>query len=194
GSAGLVLVPTGAGTPTPLPRGDVAEVLGARFFPDGRRIAFVDTPAGKPARIYTQEIPNGTPRLFNAGGYGSSGKPISPDGTEIVVFRDWQEDLFVLPLGGGPPRAIPNTKQLDPVGWTPDRRSIYAMESGSVPARILRIDVATGARTPFETLSATSIPTVLAIRNPLVTADGRGYAFGYSSPSSSDLYVVEIPK
>ncbi len=194
GSPGLVLVPTGAGTPVPLARGEIETPIGGMFFPDGKRIMIGGAPANGSPRWYSQEIPGGTPRVFGAEGFGTSGKSISPDGRFVVVFRDWQEDLFALPLAGGPPRPIPNTKQLDPVGWTPDGRSIFAQETNSLPARILRIDVATGTRTPYETLSAASIPTVISIRNPLLTADGRGYAFGYSSASSSDLYVVEIPR
>jgi hypothetical protein len=112
----------------------------------------------------------------------------------VLAFRDWQEDLVILPIGGGPPRAIPDTKQLDPVAWTPDGLAFYAVESGSLPARIVKIDAATGSRTPYETLSPSSIPTVLSVRNPLLTADGRGYAYGYSSASSSDLYVVDVPR
>jgi len=194
GSPGLVLVPTGAGTPVPLPRGEIETPAGASFFPDGKRILVYGAPANGSPRAYVQEIPRGTPRAFAAPGFGTTGKSISPDGSVLVVFRDWQEDLFVLPVEGGPPRAIPNTKQLDPVGWTPDGRSIYAEETNSMPARLLKIDVATGARTAFESLSPASISTVIGIRNPLLTADGRGYAFGYSSASSSDLYLVEIPR
>jgi Tol biopolymer transport system component len=194
GSPGLVLVPTGAGTAVPLAGSAIENVVGAEFFPDGKRIVVVGAPAKGGFRWYVQEIPGGAPRLLGFEGFGSSGKPISPDARFIVAFRDWQEDLFILPLDGGRPRAIPDTKGLDPVGWTPDGRSIYANEAQSLPARILKIDVATGARTPYESLSPAAISTVISIRNPLLTADGRGYAFGYSAASSSDLYVVEVPR
>ncbi|HKB72603.1 MAG TPA: protein kinase [Thermoanaerobaculia bacterium] len=192
GSPGLALVPTGAGTPIPLPRGEIEKIGAGAFFPDGKRLLVVGAPAANSPRWYVQEIPGGTPRVFNAQGFGTSGKPISPDGRVAVAFRDWQEDLYLLPFDGGPARPIPGTKQLDPVEWTPDGRSIYAFESGSIPARIVKIDVSTGARTPFENLFPASIPTVISIRNPLLTPDGRGYAFGYSSASSSDLYVVDL--
>ncbi|HET9794412.1 MAG TPA: protein kinase, partial [Thermoanaerobaculia bacterium] len=192
GSAGLALVPTGAGTPVPLPRGEIETFGRGDFFPDGKRILVLGSPSGGALGWYVQEIPGGSPRLFTAQGFGASGKPISPDGRLAVAYRDWQEDLFLLPLGAGPIRPIPDTKQLDPVGWTPDGRSIFAFESGSIPARIVKIESSTGARTPYESLFPTSIPTVISIRNPLLTADGRGYAFGYSSASSSDLYVVDL--
>jgi len=195
GSPGLALVPTGAGTPVALPRGEIESFGGGGFFPDGKRIYFFGIlHAGETARWYVQDVPGGSPRPFIAQGYGTSGRPISPDGRFAIAFRDWQEDLFVIPFAGGPTRSIPNTKQLDPVGWTADGKSIYAVESGSLPARIVKIDVATGARTPYETLSPASVPTVLSVRNPRLTGDGRGYAFGYSSAASSDLYIVEFPR
>jgi Tol biopolymer transport system component len=190
GAAGLVLVPTGAGTAIPLPRGDVQSFDGAAFFPDGKRILVLGSTVGGPPRWYLQDLPAGIPRLFNSQGYGTTGKPISRDGRFVVAYRDWQEDLSVIPVDGGPVRTIPNTKQLDPVGWTADGRSIDAVESQSLPARLVEIDVATGARTPRENLFPASVPTVISIRNPLLTVDGHGYAFGYSSAASSDLYVV----
>jgi len=191
GATGLVLVPAGAGTPVALPHGDVDFVLRGRFFPDGRKIVFEGRPKGKATGWYVQEIPGGTPRPFDAQGWSTSGKPIAPDGRSVVAYRDWQEDLGVLRFDGGPIRTIPNTKQLDPIRWSGDGRSIYAFGSGTVPARIVRIDAVTGARTPVRDLAPRSVTTVLGISNPLLTPDGAYYAYGYSSAASSDLYVVE---
>ncbi|HET9793358.1 MAG TPA: hypothetical protein VFS34_02765, partial [Thermoanaerobaculia bacterium] len=194
GSPGLALVPTGTGTPVSLPRGEIELFGAAGFFPDGKRIFVVGAPAGNLPRWYLQDLPNGTPRRFNAEGYGSSGKPISPDGRQVVVYRDWQEDLSILPFDGGPSRPIPNTKQMDPVGWTNDGRSIYAVESNSAPARIFRVDVATGSRAPFLTLAPAGVPTVTRIFNPRIASDGKSYAYGYSTATSSDLYLVQVPR
>jgi Tol biopolymer transport system component len=190
-SPGLVLVPTGAGTPVRLERGDVQDFQDGRFFPDGRKIVFEGKLSGGNPRLYTQEIPGGKPVVFNEEGFASSGEPISPDGREIVVFRDWQEDLSILRFDGGPRRVIPNSKVLDPVRWTPDGRFIYCLETRSVPARIVKLDPATGKREPFKELSPAGAPTVLGISNPLFTPDGRHYAYGYSCAASSDLFILE---
>jgi len=195
GSAGLSLVPTGAGPPVPLDTGGVlafGEGLGSvGFLPAGRKIWFTGASADRRWRLYTQAIPGGKPVVFDEREFNTTGAPVSPDGRALVAFRDWKEDLSVLRFDGSPPRAIPGTALLDPIRWSVDGLSVYAIVSGSVPGHVVKVDVATGRREPFRDLMPAGVPTVLRVFNPRFTPDGAHYAYGYSSAASSDLYVVE---
>ena len=132
-AAALVLVPTGTGSPRPIDRADFETIRGAALFPDGKRILVHADRPGEARLLYVQEIPSGKPRALPGKGFSWSGKPISPDGKTIVAFREWTEDLFLLPVDGGKEQAIPDTKSLDPITWSPDGRFIYAVENGKDP-------------------------------------------------------------
>jgi len=49
-------------------------------------------------------------------------------------------------------------------------------------------------RVPYLTLAPAGVPTVTRIFSPLIAPDGRSYAYGYSTATSSDLYVVDLRK
>src|SRR4029079_5556864 len=66
--AHLVLLPTGAGEPRPLPAHDIAEYYAATWFPDGRRFAFVGSVTGGGQRGYVTSIDGGAPRAVTPEG------------------------------------------------------------------------------------------------------------------------------
>ena len=140
--------------------------------------------------FYVQEVPAGAPRRVSAG-YGSVGRPVSPDGKWIVSFgADWKQDLLLTPIEGGTRRTIPNTNTLDPVRWTLDGKSILAVEVGSLPARIFRVDVATGRRELWKELGPADLAGVIDISGVHITPDEKSYVYGSSKAVTSDLYIV----
>jgi len=187
---GLLRIPTGTGAPVEIPRAPFAHINAAWPHPDGRRMVLAASLPGEARRFYVREIPNGNPRAVSPTGFDSSGHPISADGKWIVGFRDWNENLFLFPIEGGTPREIPNSQRLDPVRWAPDG-SLFVAETGTIPHRLHRLDVATGKRTFVRDLAPAEGENAITIDTPVMTPDGRFYAYSYARAATSDLYLVE---
>jgi hypothetical protein len=188
----LALVPTGTGDAVKLPAPGVERIDQCAFLDDGRRVLFyVDAEAkGERGQLYLQEIPAGKAQKV-ASGYGFSGRAVSPDGKWIVGFgADWNSDLQLIPLDAGEPRTIPNSKTIDPIRWSPDGKSILAFEIGSLPMRIVRVDVATGRAEPWKEVGPADLSGVIAIDTVFIAPDEKSYVYGYSSSVNSDLYIV----
>ena len=190
--AALTLVPTGPGDAVKLQPTGVEHVTNAVFLDDGRRLLFYAREAGKGQKgaFYLMEIPAGKPQKI-ASGYGLVGKVVSPDGKWIVgLGADWNEDLALIPFGGGETKSIPNTNTVDPIRWSADGKAILAVELGSLPVRVVRVDVATGRREPWKELGPADLSGVIQTTGIHITPDEKAYVYGYSSSVTSDLYVV----
>ena len=188
-SSQLSLLPTGAGSPKPLPKTGFLHQWGT-FFPDGKRLLLWANEPGKGSRLYVQEIEGGRPRPITPEGFElpRGGKPISPDGRTIVALApDGKGQL--LPIDGGEPRALPGTLEGDyPFGWTADGRSLYVLRAG-MPARVDVLDVATGARRLWKEITPPDPAGILAIGPVLVTPDGKSYVYSYRR-MLDDLFLV----
>ncbi len=187
----FVMQPTGTGSPITIEEPLFQEVSGGAFFPDGKRVLLQATEPGKERRLYVQELPKGRPRAITDRGYGIDRGAVSPDGLWAVAYGEWSDDLFLLPTASGPARTIPNTKQIDLIRWASDGKSIFAAVSGSIPAEILRVDVATGRREPVRTLAPPERAGIIDIGPVFMTPGGKSYAYGYSRAATSDLYVID---
>ncbi len=188
----LSLVPAGTGSPVSLPAAKWERIGDAVFLDDARQVLiFANGPGSQPTGdFYLQEFPSGQPRKV-APGYASIGHPVSPDGRRIVALgKDWNADLVVIPVDGGEPRTIPQSNTVDPIRWSSDGRSIFAMEIGTVPAKVVKVDVETGRRELWKELGPADISGVVQIAPILLTPDARAYVYSYSLASTSDLYVV----
>ena len=188
----LVLQPTGTGASISIDLSAFESVAGAAFFPDGKRLLVAATePGGKKRKMYVQGIPTGKPRAITSRTFGFAGRPISPDGIWVVAFGDPTEDIFLVPTSGGEPRTVPNTKDVDLICWSSDGKFLFAAEKGSLPARVVRIDVATGRRESWKSLAPPEFAGLVSIRPVLMTPDGQWYAYGYNRATTSDLYLVD---
>ncbi|HKD16399.1 MAG TPA: protein kinase [Thermoanaerobaculia bacterium] len=188
-----VLAPTGTGTPVTLDERSFFEtVSGLRFLPDGKKMLILGAEPGKPRRLYIQDLPSGKPVPITPRAYGFTGHPVSPDGKWIAAYREFAEDLFLVPVAGGPTRSVPNTKgEFLFIRWAPDGQSLIGLIGGSIPARILRVDIATGKREVLKDLGPQDLSGVIDIPNVYVTPDVASYAYSYGRAATSDLYVVE---
>ena len=89
------------------------------------------------------------------------------------------------PFAGGPPKTIPSLQ--------PDERILrfdgkYVWTS--TDNAVFRIDLATGQRDRITDYRSGSPQQSLFTGPPLLSADGRAYAYTYVT-ATSDLYVVE---
>ncbi len=189
----LQIVPTGAGEPrtVPLPI-DLSQWW---FFPDGRRI------------LVSGILPNGLARMYSIDSDGKSYRQLAPDGVDVFVGEmplSPDGKLFAAqpgtPIGavklllysteGNPPRSVPGFEPDDVViRWAGDGRSLFVFKRNELPARVFRLDVDTGKRTPWMELMPSDPAGVIRIPVIAMTPDGRTYAYSFTR-ELSDLYRI----
>jgi DNA-binding winged helix-turn-helix (wHTH) protein len=190
GGAGpqLVLTPTGTGTTRPVPVGNLR--VSGPFFVGDRVVGLNGAEPGRPSRSFLVDLDTGRTH------------PVTPEGTlaipggrpaNDVLARSGDGTLSLYPLTGGTPRRLPWKLPADPfletVG-TIDGGGVLVVREGSMPARLDRVEMATGARTPWMTLAPPDATGVGHIWTTLVTPDGRGYAYTHGL-FLEDLFLVE---
>jgi Tol biopolymer transport system component len=184
----LVLYPTGAGEPRRLERGGLVSYESAQFFPDGKRIVVCGHEEGTGVRCYVQDIAAGKPRPVTP--EGTSQALVSPDGRQILVKASGGA-LALYPADGGEPRPVVGAAPDDSViRWSPDGRSLLIFHSDDVPARIVRLEIATGKREPMRTIGPADMTGVLSVGPFVFTDDGKSYAYACRR-MVSHLFLVE---
>lgn len=181
----LLLLPTGAGDSTSLPRGKIDKYYDARWLPDGKSIVFAASEADHAQRTYVQDLKGGPPRPITPEGF--VGTRVSPDGRFVAaVSRD--QRLYVCPTMGESPRLVtellPDEQVLQ---WTPDGRFLYVGQPGT-SQRVSRVELGTGRRVPWKTISVPD-PAGVCVWGVSLTPDGRSYAYFYMR-ALDDLYLV----
>jgi serine/threonine protein kinase/Tol biopolymer transport system component len=185
----IVLYPTGAGETRTLSREGLSTQL-ADWLPDGKEILLTASEAGHGARLYLQDISGGKPRAISPEGYRSFLREVSPDG-KAVVARGPDQRLYLYPAAGGEPSAIPGlTPEDTPSGWSADSRFLYVFRRRELPAKVYRLEVATGRKELWRELMPSDPAGVAFISPPRIAADGQSYSYAYVR-TLSDLYLVE---
>jgi hypothetical protein len=77
-----------------------------------------------------------------------------------------------------------------PLRFSPDDKHLYLWKRGDIPARVTRLEVATGKREPWRDLMPVDPAGVERISNVLIAPDAKSYAYCYAR-LLSDLFVVE---
>ncbi|HKD10494.1 MAG TPA: protein kinase, partial [Thermoanaerobaculia bacterium] len=185
----VVLYPTGAGETKALPReGLVAQT--AHWLPDGKQILMTASEPGHGSRLFLRDLSGGKPRAISPEGYRSFNRTVSPDG-KFVAVRGPDQRLYLYPIAGGEPTAISGlTAEDTPTAWSADGRFLYVYRRRELPAKVYRLEVATGKKEPWKELMPADTAGILNISPPLVTPDGKSYAYAYIR-TLSDLYLVE---
>jgi serine/threonine protein kinase/Tol biopolymer transport system component len=188
----LVLLPTGAGQPKTFPKDSIdrsAAVGFGAFLPDGKRIVFNGHEPGKPPRVFVQGIDGGPARPVT--GEGVAGRLVSPDGRLLLTETPGQE-FALTPLEGGPPQPIRGLETTDqPLRWAGDGRSLFLASSKDLfPARVYRLDLATGHRDVWKEFMPGDRTGITSLGPSAISADGKTILFGYSH-TLSDLYIAE---
>jgi eukaryotic-like serine/threonine-protein kinase len=194
----LKLVPIGAGETRTLPRGSIGDYQWARYHPDGKRIVIVGNEAGRPVRLFVQQLPDGLPRPFTPEGVNAASLAFSLDGRFVTARPPGPRAPYVLyPIEGGEPRSIPGLGVNDePIVWSEDGGSIFVRKGAQttagrgVTARVVRLDVQTGRAQPWLEVTPPDGAGVASVYDVLITPNGRYYAYIYYR-TLSDLYVVE---
>jgi len=190
----VMVVPTGAGQTRTIPLPYPADQWW--FFPDGKRLLVNGVLPGSHApgissigldgRGLTRIAPDGWDSFFGE-------VPISPDGKWIDCQSGGLDNvsLRLYPSDGSLAyRTVPGFEPDDVViRWTPDGRSLYVFKRNELPARVLRLDIETGKRTPLFALMPADGAGVTRIPIVVITPDARAYAYNVTR-ELSDLYLV----
>jgi hypothetical protein len=188
----VVLLPTGSGSPRTLDLPGLDSVTGGVFTADGKRVLVENRPSGQQARVYVAPVEGGNPRALAPAGLKLTpfGNPVSPDG-RMAVLVGADNRCVLLPIAGGEPIAIPGLEEGEfPIQWTSDGRSLYTHRGGGLPARIWRLEIATGRKELFREITPSDPVGVTSIEHLLATPDGRGIFYSYRH-NLSDLYLLD---
>ncbi len=188
---GLVMVPTGTGSAIPIAMEPLERTGNTVLSPDGKRLLLSAAEAGGKRRLYVRDLPSGKPRVITDKAYAAPRQGISPDGRWAAAWGEFTEDLFLLPIDGGEPRTVGNTKDLDFIRWSGDGKFIFGVVAGSIPAQVVRIEVASGKRESWKELAPSDRSGLIGVGSVFLTPDGRSYVYGYGRAATSDLYLIE---
>jgi len=183
------LLPTGAGEPKALTNDDINHDT-ARWLPDGKHFVFAGNEPGHGVRLYLQDVAGGKPQAIAPEGVNGTTFAVSPDGRFVAgIGPDGKGYLY--PTHGGEATSISGLLPAEqPIGWTQDSKSLYVYRLGEVPAKVYRLDPATGQRTPWKELVPADPAGVATIGPILITPDGKTYVYGFHR-TLADLYLVE---
>jgi len=189
---GLVLLPVGAGQSRVLST-EGLEFHSAGWFPDGKRILLSAAQHGRLPKLYVQEIEGGTPRPITPEGVEIG--PVSPDGN-FVMGRGPGPAVFLYPVSGGTPRAVPGVEADDRlIRWDAEGKKVFlARAEGPASLSIYRFDPASGQRELWKKLApadSTGLGRFTdAADYALLTPDGKVYSYSFMRDLSY-LFVVE---
>jgi eukaryotic-like serine/threonine-protein kinase len=185
----LRLLPTGAGETQSLTT-DTINHQWARWFPDGKRFVFSGNEPGRGVRFYAQDISGGKAKAISPEGVDAQNFAISPDG-QLIVGTGPDQKGYLYPAAGGEPRPVSGMEPGDiPINWSQDARSIYLYRTGEVPAKVYRLELATGKKTVWKQIAPLDPTGVSTIGPILMTPDGKTYVYGFHR-TLGDLYLVE---
>ncbi len=185
----LSLMPTGAGQPRLLPT-DGLVASGAVFLSDGKRLLVTAVEKGHGTRLYVRDIEGGKPRAISPEGYRLAGSSISPDGRYAAAVGPDRKN-YLYPVEGGEPVPVTGLADLEtPLGWTPDGKALYVYTRGEYPARVYRLDLATGRRELWKVLTPPDPAGINTISPPRISPDGKAYVYSYNR-ILSDLFLAE---
>ena len=188
----LAILPTGTGEPRELKlNGEFG--AGAVWMADSRRVVLAGAMQGEGVRLYIVDTLDETTKaispekIWNSGGREFA---VSPDG-RFVAGMSAEETIVIYAADGSSATPLAGAEKGEiPIQWSADGTSLLVYRPTALPARVMRIALATGAREPWKEFMPADPAGVYKIAPVLVTPDAGGYAYT-AMRTLSDLYAVE---
>ena len=176
------LLPTKAGEAQSLTN-DAINHNGARWLPDGKKFVFSGNEPSRGGRLYVQDTGGGQPLPIAPEGVNQTAFAVSPDGQMVAAIGPDQKGYLYPTAGHGDARLIPGLEPGDlPTSWSQDGHSLFVYQTGEVPARVYRVDLAAGKRTLWKQLVPGDPAGVATIGPILVTPDGKSSSMASTEP------------
>lgn len=192
----FLLLPTGIGQSRQITHDNLTHLY-PHFTPDGEAIVFIALAPQGGIRTYYQRLDESKPVAVTPEGVAGSGAShgsmitMSPDGAYVVAPRVDFGGFAMYPIQGGQPQPVRGVAINEAVvAWSKDGKYLFTYPRGEVPAKIYRVEIATGTRELFKQTSPPDLAGVEDVTGMRITADGRSYAYSCNTVLS-DLYVVE---
>jgi len=188
--AQLMAYPVRAGSPHPLTADSIRHIAG-RWLPDCKRLVFVGAEPGHQLRYYLQDSFEAKPRPIS-----EESVPFNRMADDIVISPDGQTVAAVSRLGiqllsvdGSGARALPGVEPgASPIAWCPDN-SLLLYRSGEIPARVMRVNLASGEQRLWKELAPAERTAIWEIEPIRFTPDCEAYAYSaWYQPNT--LYVA----
>ena len=193
--APLELLPTGPGEARQIKLSGLSH-RGAVFFPDGRSVLVEGYEAGRGSRLFRVGLDGGPPQAVTPEGIfpvGHARFTISPDGSWVATTGEGSgtvgPGVWLYPIAGGERRRLPGVMPpAIPVRWSADSTAVLVIEAGE-PAKIVRVEVATGTRVIVKEL-ALADPMMRVAPFAAMSRDERTCVYACFH-RRSELYLVE---
>jgi Tol biopolymer transport system component len=157
--------------------------------PDGSRLAYSHRGPYERATIRVRDVATGSEvseKINSDSALGWSSDGLSIAYSQLEFFRSSViSDLYVWTVDGGSRRITHNARLKDP-SFTPDNRSLVAVENRAGRNRLVEVDVATGAVRPI-----LSPDGYTQFSEPAVSHDGTRIAVAEWSGGSIDVVVYD---
>ncbi|MGH7584387.1 MAG: protein kinase domain-containing protein, partial [Gemmatimonadales bacterium] len=191
--ARLMLYPTGPGTARRL---DAGQFQSLNYGLGGLRVAGRDTvvffcgaEVGKPGRCFVESLQRDS--IMPVTPLGVATGWLSPDGSHVLAAVG--DSFAIYPVGGGAPRPAIGLRSDDrPIRWSPDGRNVWVWASPHTAAslQVVRLDPATGARSPLLSIVPGELVGVRALGELALSDDTHVYAY-VEVRYTSQLYTVD---
>jgi dipeptidyl aminopeptidase/acylaminoacyl peptidase len=189
----LVVLPTGTGEARELKVAGPFDI-GAAWMPDSRRVVIGGTLPEKGYQLHLVDTLDETSKPVTPENiWADAWRPfaVSPDGRFVAGMTPQQTMALYSVDGTAQPVPIAAAEKGEvPITFSADSAMLYVYRPTSVPAQIVRITLATGAREPWKQFTPADPAGVYKISPVFITPDASAYVYD-ALRTQSDLYVVE---
>jgi len=177
-AAQVHIVPIGTGEARTL-HWDGLQPEWAHWFPDGQHIMLTVTKAGAGTGYYMTDASGATPKLLTQHGFDTIWPGIAPDGHSYIVGD--KDGASVHSILDNSTRPIPNAHPQNDVtllAWAGDSEHVFVQEVTPSGIEIIRFDVNTGKKEPWQILTPKDRVGLIPSGAPIgITPDGRWMAY-----------------
>jgi Tol biopolymer transport system component len=187
------MLPTGAGSPIPVPlEGNLRTVAAFFLPPGGKRLLIGASEPGHGVRGYVVDRAGGKPRAFTPD--LSGGGAVSPDGQSAALLGPDRRPI-ICPIAGGEPRPVAGLERDEtPIQWSADGEDLFVARYGEAPLPVYRLRLKTGKKELWKELMPADRTGFVRIENVVVARDGAFYAYTSTRVIASDLFLLDFGK
>jgi hypothetical protein len=189
----LLIYPTGFGQASSLRSPEIERYLWAGWHPDGEQIFVIGSNESSTdclfrghrsqpswSKVWDEEV------ILD----WTDGPPIAPDGNRLALRRSDHSQVILDVTSGAVTPLGDLARDDEPIQFDVSGRMLYLMNMAGVNPRVDRLDLETGERTHLREIRPVNPTGVIATTAPVMTPDGKRYAFTLVR-QLTDLFLVE---